>query len=153
MIFLLLFTMREFSKFKSRKEWEKFIWGKFLESVKKTDSNKQLGKLLDSVLSENEKRLIIKRIAAISLIRQGKTYKEIGEILWLSPSTISSIKKSLKSGLFYQSRRDIDRKKKNQKRDSKEKAIPPLTIFDYWLNFPLPPMTGRGRWKFLNYQG
>jgi len=145
--------MKELSKFKSRKEWEKFIWEKFLKSIKDIDSNKGLGKLLDSVLSENEKRLIIKRMVAISLIRQGKTYKEIGEILWLSPSTISSIKKSLKSGLFYQSRRDIDKKRKKQKRDLKEKAIPALTIFDYWLNFPLPPMTGRGRWKFLNYQG
>jgi len=52
--------MKELSKFKSRKEWEKFIWGKFLKSIKDIDSNKGLGKLLDSVLSENEKRLIIK---------------------------------------------------------------------------------------------
>lgn len=88
MINSLLFSMKELSKFKSRKEWEKFIWGKFLKSIKDIDSNKGLGKLLDSVLSENEKRLIIKRMVAISLIRQGKTYKEIGEILWISPETI-----------------------------------------------------------------
>lgn len=51
--------MEEISKFKSRKEWEGFIWLKFLENAEKAKSDKQLKNFLDGLLSVNEKKLII----------------------------------------------------------------------------------------------
>jgi len=144
--------MEEISKFKSRKKWEEGIWQKFLENIEKADSKRQITKLLDNLLSINEKKLVSKRLAALALIRAGKTYKEIGEILWISPSTVSALKKSVHKATNYQSNRYYAGKSRNEKRKNM-KGLPPQTILDYWLNFPLPKKTGRGRWKFLNYQG
>lgn len=144
--------MEEVSKFKSRKEWEDFIWLKFLERAEKTKSNKQLKNFLDGLLSVNEKKLIIKRLTALAMIKAGKTYKEIEEVLWISPSTISALKKSVEKRSGYQSNRYYVEKSANEKRKH-IKGLPARTIFDYWLNFPFPSKTGKGRWKFLDYQG
>lgn len=144
--------MEEISKFKSRKEWEDFIWLNFLENAEKAKSNKKLKIFLDSLLSANEKKLIIKRLAVLAMIKSGKSYKEVGEILWVSPSTISALKKSILNQFGYRSNRYYANKSANKKRKH-IKGLPPRTIFDYWLNFPLPNKSGRGRWKFLNYQG
>ena len=147
--------MKEISQFKSRKEWEEFIWMKFLESLEKNKSKKQIGEFLNSLLSTDERKMIIKRLVAISLIGGGKTYKEIGEILWISPTTISAIKKSLNNNLGYRSDWELNQKRRVSQRIERIRRlkIPQKGLFDYWLNFPWPTMVGKGRWKFLNYQG
>lgn len=58
---------------------------KFLEELQRVNSEKQFKELLESVLSAKEKNLIINRLIAAALIKENKTYREIGEILWLSP--------------------------------------------------------------------
>ncbi|MEK7212530.1 MAG: Trp family transcriptional regulator [Patescibacteria group bacterium] len=140
----------EISKFKSRKEWEGALWQKFLEDIRKTESRKT-AIFLDSILSENEKGLISRRLAAMALIKTGKTYREVGEILWISPSTISAIKKSASDRLNYKSSRYYAGQSKNEKRKNM-KGLPAETIFDYWLNLPFPKKVGRGRWNFLNHK-
>lgn len=139
--------MKNSFKFKSRKEWEGFVWEKFLENIKK-DSSEKATKFLNRLLTNNEKKIIIKRLLTLSLINKGKSYRKIGEILWISPSTISSLKKSVLSGLCYDGRKKPSNKNKKFSGKIKESSL-----FDYWLNFPVPPMIGKGRWKFLNYQG
>ena len=147
-----IIIMEEISKFKSRKEWEGFIWLKFLENAEKAKSDKQLKNFLDGLLSVNEKKLIIKRLTALAMIKAGKSYKEIEEVLWVSPSTISALKKSVFQRSGYQSNRHYAEKSRDEKRKHM-KGLPARTIFDYWLNFPFPNKTSRGRWKFLDYQG
>lgn len=150
-LFMKQFEAGRSSNFKSRAEWERALWRDFL---RKAGFHKKAKALLNSILTENEKKLIIKRLVAVSLLRKGKTYREIGEILWLSPSTISSIKKGLKSGRIYRSRSQKDKrdKSKNTRKKSVGKIEDWLIEFvdylDYWLSV-MPPISGRGRWRFL----
>ncbi len=137
--------MKKEFNFKSRKEWENFVWSRFLDNIQGIKSKKHLNAFLKSLLSDAERKNLIKRIIVISLIKKGEKYREIEEILWLSPSTISSIKKSIINNFGYQSRRDIDKKKPR-----KANKIKQSSFIDSWFDFPPPPkMVGKGRWSFL----
>ena len=80
--------------FKSRRKWEGVVWKKIVGGLADMESERGIEQILDRLMTFYEKQQIIKRASAISLLRQGKTYREIGELLWLSPQTISAIKKS-----------------------------------------------------------
>lgn len=137
-------TLEEISKFKSRKEWEDYVWSKIAEEIKKLKSENEVSGFLKNLLGAGERKTMIKRAAALLLIQEGRKYREIEEILWISPSTISSIKKSAKGSLGYQARKNLGKptaKGRIQKKDIKKGS-----------GFPWPPITGRGRWRFLYYQ-
>lgn len=143
-------------EFKTRKEWEEFIWLKLLEDIKKTRSEKQLKELLNILISQKERKFIIKRLMTIYLIQKGKSYQEIGNLLWISPATISAIKKSLLKKSVYQARPLItDTSDKNKKRininnmDLAEAAEEMLCSLGEILDKYIPPISGRGRWRFL----
>lgn len=74
--------LRDYS---NRTEWEGACWEKISESEA----------LLQSFVTPNERHEIVMRIAAVEGLFAGKSYRKIAEELWLSPQTISSIKKSL----------------------------------------------------------
>ncbi len=150
--FITKINMKGIDNFSSRKDWESYLWLMFLGMVGKSKSPKAVKNLLESLLSSAEKRDVAKRLAAVALLREGKSYKEISRILWISPATISALKKSLMEQSGYRSGRYYSEKSSKGKR-KRMKGLPPLTILDYWLNLPWPKKTGRGRWKFLNYQG
>lgn len=78
-------------KNKYRKEWQDDVWRLFLKEF----SDQKFRNLADTIFSAYEKKLIINRIAAVSLIREGVGTQEIARLLWLSRSTISAIKNSL----------------------------------------------------------
>ena len=127
-------------KFGSRKEWEVHVWKKLVEGLAKATSSQGIERSLEMLVTAHERKQIIKRAAAVSLLRQGKTYREIGEMLWLSPTTISAIRKSMRVGEGYVSR--YTRRKK------REKLQKPLTKkewrrlrFKLWIEaiFTLPP--------------
>ncbi len=140
-------------EFKNRKEWKEFVWLSFLEELQRVNSEKQFKELLESVLSAKEKNLIINRLIAAALIKENKTYREIGEILWLSPNTISAIKQSLlKKSIYSGYRRGVGRKVYNQKIKNKitiedlgDATIELLEKINKGLNKFLPPMTYRYR--------
>jgi len=87
-----------------RKEWEDACWQKILKS-------KDILKLLTT---PNERHNLVMRAAVIDAINSGKKYREIAEELWLSPQTISAIKKALKENNYrsYRERGKIERKRK-----------------------------------------
>ena len=133
------------------KNFENYFWLKFCENIGKS-SPEMTVKILNSLLSVDEKGMIAKRLAAVKLIRLGKSYKEIGKILWMSPSTVSAIKKSMSNTTSYQSG-DFYASQTKAEKQRKIKPLPGKTIFDYWADFPFPESRGKGRWKYLNYQG
>ncbi len=137
------------TKFEQRKKeltiWEADIWTKFLKKIEEANLKKEIAELLDNLLSSNEKILISKRLAAIVLIKEGKSYKEIGKILWISPGTVSAIKKSVYLSANYKSNRYYSGINKKEK-IKRMKGIPPETIFDYWARLPIPKKGG-GSWK------
>ncbi len=79
------------SKFASRKEWSEYVWHELLHRL----GNSKTSAILNSLLSSYEKHILVNRLAALALIKQGKTYQEISNELWLSSTTIRSLKKML----------------------------------------------------------
>ncbi len=73
------------NNYNSRKEWEKSSWEKLIKQPK----------ILQSLITEYERRILVLRGAVITRLNSGKSYREISKELWLSPQTISSIKKSI----------------------------------------------------------
>lgn len=96
--------IKEFQN-KHRTEWQEFLWERLLESIAKAGTSKGVGQILNELLGEYEKSLITKRLAATALIRSGRGSKEISELLWLSYSTISALKKNLLTKDTYKSQR------------------------------------------------
>ena len=71
-------SVREFA---SRKEWEYYVWEKITESLAEAVNSKRVEKSLNLLLTASERKQVINRAAAISMLKRGKTYKEIGEAL------------------------------------------------------------------------
>lgn len=137
-------------KFKSRKEWAAAVWQRLLKDIRNPD----LSAILDSLLSPYEKSIIVNRLAAISSLKEGKTYKQIGEELWLSSTTIRSLKMALEGGFRkeYQSYRLLKNKYQNKVTMVKEGVVETpafLSRIDYYLaNFPKKG-GGGSRWNFI----
>ena len=79
----------------SAEQWAQKLWAELILKIQQAESEKEINFLLERLFSEDEKSMVLKRLAVIALIRSGKSYREISEILWLSPNTISTIKKNL----------------------------------------------------------
>jgi uncharacterized protein YerC len=96
---------------KHRTEWQDFLWDRFLEKFSeiKTEDRR---KAINTLFSNYEKQLITKRLAALILLREGKGSKEISDLLWLSWSTISTLKKTFLTPGVYKSQRSFKRTKK-----------------------------------------
>ncbi len=88
----------------SREEWEVACWRKILESKE----------LLPLLITSHERRDLIVRAATMDGLSSGKTYQEIGNELWVSPQTISVIKKAMDEKAYrsYLERSYKERKKK-----------------------------------------
>ena len=99
----ILITLPSVSQYFSRKEWENACWKKISEF-----------KTLDSLVTEYERHNLVMRAAVIERIGAGKRYRQIAEELWLSPQTISSIKKALNENRYqsYRERGQKERKKR-----------------------------------------
>jgi Trp operon repressor len=97
-------TIPSINNYHSRQEWETACWRKILESKE----------LLSLLITSHERRDLVNRAAAIDRIISGKSYQEIGEELWLSPQTISVIKKAISERAYrsYLERSHKERRKK-----------------------------------------
>jgi len=143
--------MKNISISENRKYWEERAWKEFLESSKNAKSLNQLTEFFDSLLSNSEKKVIMRRLSIFSMLKAGKSYKEISKNLWVSSKTVSAIKKSIVGNKRYKSSYYYDELSKKEK-SKKIKPLSGRTIFDYWADFPFPTKYGSGRWKYLNYQ-
>lgn len=127
-------------KFKSRREWEKYTWSQLTKLLAKANSADKIRESLNMLLTAHEKKQVLNRASAISLLRQGKSYREIGELLWLSPETISAIRKSLQSQKGYVSRYARNKKSEKRQKSLTKKELEQL-LFTQWVDslFTLPP--------------
>lgn len=133
---------------KHRTEWEEFLWDRFLDRVSDLKSKKQSRKVFDALFSDYERKIIVRRLAAMALIREGKGTREISRILWLSTSTVSNLKKNLLgNNEIYKSRRSsrIIRTKHNTNQPMQHSWLDDLFSVDLWeliKNPPRPSGTG-----------
>jgi len=99
------------SNYGSREEWERACWRKILKSKE----------LLSLFITSHERRDLITRAATMDAIISGKSYREIGKELWVSPQTISIIKKAINEKAYrsYLERSRKERKKKEYSIDNR----------------------------------
>ena len=137
--------MEKINKIGSREKWFNYAWSKIINDVK----NSTLNIVLDSLLTSYEKQIIVNRVAALILIKEGKTYKQIGEELWLSPTTIRSLKKILEQNNTkeYASYRSFKNKLKIKK--EVKKALIHDTSFIDWIDYcaSVFPKRNGPRWR------
>jgi uncharacterized protein YerC len=98
------FTLPPINRYSSRKEWEDACWHKILKSKN----------LLGLLVTFYERHNLIMRAAVMDRINSGKRYRQIAEELWLSPQTISSIRRALKEN-SYRSCRERSKKERKKK--------------------------------------
>ena len=78
-------------------QWAEDLWDGIIAAVARNTSKKEIQRFLDGILSKRERKVLLRRIAILTLVRSGKSYKEIGRVLWASPQTVSAIKKNFLS--------------------------------------------------------
>ena len=88
----------------SRKEWEMACWKKIVNSKE----------LVELLITPSERHNLVMRAAVADRIISGKKYRQIADELWLSPQTISGIKKAINERAYrsYWVRSKTERKKK-----------------------------------------
>ncbi|MDP2696474.1 MAG: Trp family transcriptional regulator [bacterium] len=96
-------TLPPIKNYSSRSEWELACWQKIIASPK----------LLRLLVTARERHNLVMRAATIDRLITGKSYTQIGEELWLSPQTISGVKKALKEKGY---RSYFERGKKERKK-------------------------------------
>ena len=113
----------------SHREWEDKLWNEMLSHISKINSDLVLNQFLSTIISKKERRIIMKRLAIVLMLKEGKTYNEIGQALWVSPSTIRAVRKSLLDEKGYITRWDSYlNQKENKARERSPKA--PMRIAD-----------------------
>lgn len=108
-------TMPALKNYNSRTEWESACWGKVLSSKD----------LLELLVTSNERHDLVMRATAVDALVSGKSYKQIGEELWLSPQTISGIKKALTENNY---RSYLERSKKERKKKVYSHSMEPRRL-------------------------
>src|SRR3989344_7993625 len=76
---------------------QKEIVKELLKEIRVISSEKDLDGFFNKFMTPNEKNLIIRRMAAIKLLKQGKRYRKIKELLNISGNTISGAKDILEN--------------------------------------------------------
>lgn len=90
---------------KEADKWVENLWEELLNKITSSNSKDKVRKLLEGLLSESEIKMISRRLGVIAFAKMGKSYREISETFWLSPNTISTIKKNIIDGKIYKSYR------------------------------------------------
>lgn len=105
-------------------------WNRLLAAIQNTKSEESLKKTLGSFFTESEITMLEKRLIIPILLERQISYRKIGQILDVSPGTISFIKRGLVKKPV------VHRLYSSSNYKSKTRA--PLPV--------LPPRVGHGRW-------
>ena len=114
-------AMKSLDQFSSRDEWEKFLWDEILLKILQIRSKSDISKFFDQLISEHEKKLILRRATIMLIIEDGLSYREIGKILWTSPLTVRSVKEVMFNKSNYRPHRS--RPAKVRIRDTKAQKL------------------------------
>src|SRR3989344_2674255 len=136
----------------SAEKWTEELWDELLNEIAEKNSKKSIKEILEKVISKSEKKMILRRLGVLTLVRMGKSYSEISEILWTSHATISTIKKNILNNASnyksyrnfyggprrYSSRKSIEKLKKS----AWEELFQDWDIWEIFKNPPRPPGIG-----------
>ncbi len=82
------------SSFSPRKAWEEAAWNALMARLHRIASVRAFAETCAMLTTTTERRMMARRAVALSLLREGFSYRAIGRELWNSPHTTSAIKKS-----------------------------------------------------------
>lgn len=91
------------ANYPSRGAWEIACWKEVIKSEE----------LLQLLTTSYDRHNIVMRAVALEGLASGKSYREIGKELWISPQTVSSIKKAADEKTY---RSYLERSKKERKK-------------------------------------
>lgn len=78
--------------------WSEKLWEEIITKLTEARSRKEVKEILEKLISDDERVMIMRRLATLALVKSGHSYRKISEALWLSPNTISTVKKNAKGG-------------------------------------------------------
>lgn len=130
--------MPHISSKKLKKEHLNKLYSEFGTALEKSAKKSWLKFFLNDFLTRTEKIMLAKRFAVICLLSQDVPASYIAEGLGMSPATVFRMSLKYDIGKYSSLLRTI----KNENKDIWE-------ILEKILRAGLPPIAGRGRWKFL----
>ncbi|MEK7630107.1 MAG: Trp family transcriptional regulator [Patescibacteria group bacterium] len=77
------------------KELQMLAWRSFLDAVKQSKSEEEIIPIVKKFFTASEITLLEKRLVIPILLNRGLSYRKIGEIIDVSPATISFVKHNL----------------------------------------------------------
>ncbi len=106
--------MPRVADYPSRSVWEEAAWHALITYFATLQKPKDIDAMLRILITSHERSLFMRRMTAINRILEKKTYQEIGEELFLTAQTVSTIKKALRSEHYrsYHERSKTERKKR-----------------------------------------
>jgi len=128
--------MPHISSKKLKKEHLQKLYNEFSIALEKSAKKSWARLFLNDFLTRTEKIMLAKRFAVIYLLSKDLPASYISESLYMSPATISRMSVKHDNGKYSSLLKTI--KNENIWR-----------IFEKILRAGLPPIAGRGRWKFL----
>ena len=118
--------------YSSRKEWEEACWDIIVRSPD----------VLNAVTTPYEKCGIARRALAVQRLEKGISYRDIGRSLWLSPQTISAIKKGARERTY----RSYSDRGKTERKKSASQFIPGSFPFLFYIKYKYAPFFVPSRW-------
>ena len=130
--------MPHISSKKLKKEYLQKLYNEFSLALEKSARKSWVKIFLNDFLTRTEKIMLAKRFAVIYLLSKDVPTSYIAEALYMSPATISRMSLKYDIGKYSSLLKAI----KDENKDI-------WKILEKILRAGLPPIAGRGRWKFL----
>ena len=107
-------AMPHIHTFSSRALWEVAAWHALIANIITMKTPHELEFALKMFTTPHERSVLLRRVATINRILDGKSYREIAKELWCTQQTISALKKALLDSSYssYYERSKTERKKK-----------------------------------------
>lgn len=129
--------MTHVSKHEISKGVEVFIFERFIELLTSVKNKKEAKFLFESVFTKTEQVMFAKRLAAIYMLHEQKTFEEIGMVLKVSPTTISKISLSKENKQLVFVEKFLDKRKST------------WDVIEKLLYFGMPKI-GKGRYDWVD---
>jgi uncharacterized protein YerC len=132
--------MPHVSKTKLPKNVQDDIFGQLAKYISRAKDPTHAEAVLSGLLTDTEKLMLAKRLAIIALLHEGNSMYSIANLLAVSPSTVERLYRDKENGqhdFVEDLYTDI-----GKKHDF-------LSVIETILSAGLPPIAGKGRWKWL----
>jgi len=114
------------------------LYSELVSALEKSTRKSKTKIFLNDLLTRTEKIMLAKRFAVVYLLSKGVPNSYIYETLHMSPATIARMSLKYENERYSNLLRSISRRNKDIWR-----------TLEKILRAGLPPIAGRGRWKFL----